>query len=224
MSTLEQWVLTEKTISAEAADWDIEKQSIEDLIALYRNEIASLDQQIQSAAEVTSAADRRREELNLEREQLRGFAESAERIITRDEDGLRRLVSRLPQPLQQEIAPLSQRLPAPGAASRLSLSQRMQTLIGILAQIDKFNTALTPVSELREFEGGLTVEVRTLYFGLGIAYYVDGTGRHAGYGLPGDGRWEWTEIPEIAPQVQAALDIYEKRKQADYVPLPVRIQ
>ena len=70
----------------------------------------------------------------------------------------------------------------------------MQNVVGILSQADKFNTTLTATSESREIEGGKVVEVRTLYWGLATAYYVDASGEYAGIGYTGPDGWEWPQI------------------------------
>lgn len=221
-NALQQWVETERIISREQADWDVEKATIEDLITIYTDELTLLNERIERAIEATSAADAARVELEEQREQLAEIQNRIRRGVEADEARIRILVQYFPPPLRQELRPLINRLPQPGDDGRLSLSQRMQNIVGILGQADNFNNAVTPVSETREFPDG-TVAVDTLYFGLGIAYYVDGSGEHAGIGVPSSDGWSWEQRPELAESITQLIAIYRKSAMATYVSLPAEL-
>jgi hypothetical protein len=124
--------------------------------------------------------------------------------------------------LRQELQPLINRLPQPNEETRLSLSQRMQNIVGILGQADNFNNSVTPVSETREFPDGM-VAVDTLYFGMGIAYYVDGAGEHAGIGFPAADGWRWEQRADLAESITQLVGVYRKNLQARYVSLPAEL-
>ena len=102
-------------------------------------------------------------------------------------------------------------------------------VLGVLAQAEKFNGTATFVGETRATGGAgedaQQVSVRTLYWGLGQAIYVDSVGRSAGIGVPGPTGWEFSNDPELADRAQRLLDIYEGNVDAiEFVSLPVRIQ
>ncbi|CAA7072348.1 DUF3450 family protein, partial [Lentimonas sp. CC11] len=101
--------------------------------------------------------------------------------------------------------------------------ERVQNIVGILSQADKFNTTITQTSESRELDSGKVVEVRTLYWGLAMAYYVDAAGEYAGIGFPGKDGWEWPQIDGAGPQIKKLLDVYEGSEEIQFVEVPARI-
>jgi hypothetical protein len=224
-SLLEQWVETEKTLTKEKFDWEVQKQGLIDLISVYEQELEMLDEQIAEAEEFTSASDEKKSGLLEEQDVFRAIEADLKAIVEEQENRLKGIIARLPAPLQQEIAPLSQRIPEDSEATSLSISQRLQSIVGILTQLDKFNTAVEVVPEQREFESGSLVQVKTIYFGLGAAYYADNNGSHAGYGRPSETEgWVWTEDPEIAPEVLKLIAMYEgATTEIEFLPVPVKL-
>ncbi|MDP4880188.1 MAG: DUF3450 domain-containing protein, partial [Opitutales bacterium] len=126
----------------------------------------------------------------------------------------------LPAPLVNKIKPLIRRLPDDPANTELSLGERVQNIVGILSQADKFNTTITMTSESRTIDGGKTIEVRTLYWGLAAAYYVDASGEYAGIGKPSKDGWEWPQIKDAGPQIKKLLDVYEGSEDIQFVEVP----
>ena len=115
------------------------------------------------------------------------------------------------------------RSPLDASATTLSISQRLQSIVGVLTQVDKFNTAVEIAPEQREFEGN-RVQVTTIYFGLGAAYYADRSGEHAGYGRSTEKGWQWVPDASIAADVLRLIDMYEgNTTQIEFVPMPVNI-
>ncbi|MCG8525744.1 MAG: DUF3450 domain-containing protein [Opitutales bacterium] len=224
-SMLEEWVEVEKTLTKERYDWEIQKQSIVDVISVYKQELEMLNEKIVEAQELTSSADEKKADLLEEQEQFREVEAKIEQIIIAQESQLKSIVKRLPKPLREEIAPLSQRIPADSEKTSLSISQRLQSIVGILTQIDKFNTTVEVVPEQRKFESGDLVQVKTIYFGLSAAYYADHSGDHAGYGRPAaDEGWDWTSDASIAVDVLDVIAMFEGgTTEIDFTSLPIKI-
>jgi hypothetical protein len=103
-------------------------------------------------------------------------------------------------------------------------AERIQVIVGILNELDKFNNAVNVFSEKRKNPKGEEVSVQTLYVGLGAAYFVNDTADFAGVGSPGANGWEWTVRPELASAVQEAVKMYRNERTAHFVPLPVTIR
>ena len=97
---------------------------------------------------------------------------------------LKKILPILPEPLIEKINPLIRRMPNDSDNTDLSLGQRVQNIVGILSQTDKFNTTITAKREIKAFEEGKAVQVTTLYWGLAMAYYVDDSGKYAGLEFP----------------------------------------
>jgi len=224
VSALEQWVETEKDIASTEAQWEADKAAMEQLIRLYRDEIEMLDEQISSAQNDVSAAELKREELTGRDDALKAMEAKVLDGIIAAEKSMIALEKRLPPPLVEELSPLFNSLPDNPEESSLSIGQRIQPLVAILTQVQKFNGVVTVVDSFREYEAGRTVQTRTVYFGLGAAYYVDNAREHAGYAVITEEGWTWEEEPSLIPVVAEFIDVYSGQKMATYLNLPVEVK
>lgn len=223
-STLEEWVLTEKTISAEREDWQAEKATMADLIRLLKDEKALLKQSLEEAEAVTTQAEARRGELLEKRVALQQATAALEGHLAQFETALRDLQPKLPGPLLKKVQPLLQRLPKPNQPSSLSVGQRAQNVVGILGEVDKFNREVTLDTQIQQLEDGRSVEVRVLWLGLGAAYYADVAGRHTGtLQYTGEG-WTPEARPDLSEAINRAIAQYERSVPAAFVNLPIDIK
>lgn len=220
---LDKWVETRQIISEERADWRMEQSILSDTVSLLSKEITRLNKALEDLEASATAADEDRGQLTAEKEQLGEAAAVVEDNIAGLESQIKRILPALPAPLVDKIKPLIRRLPEDSNDTNLSLGERVQNIVGILSQADKFNTTLTATSESRELESGKVVEVRTLYWGLAMAYYVDASGQYAGIGYPGPGGWEWPQIEGKGAQINQLLDVYEGTGEIQFVEVPARI-
>ena len=79
--------------------------------------------------------------------------------------------------------------------------------------------------DVRLAKGEQKVQVRTLYWGLGQAIYVDTQGRVAGIGRPTADGWAFVDDPALAEEAQLFLDIYEGNVDTiAFVPMPVDLR
>jgi len=220
---LEQWVETQQIVSAERADWRLEKSILTDSENLLRSELARLTESLEDLKASATAADEDRTRLAAEKEELKAASAVVEANIGGLETKMKALVPTLPQPLINKIKPLMRRLPDNPNKTTLSLGERVQNIVGILSQADKFNTTITLSNESREIADGKVVQVTTLYWGLAMAYFVDNSGDYAGIGSPGAAGWEWQERADAGPQIKQLLDIYEGTQEINFVSVPARI-
>lgn len=221
---LREWVETERAISAAKAEWDADKFGMENLIRLYQQELESLKAQVASAEQDRGVAEQRRSELLAKNEEIQAIEVQVSAALAKIEQKLKAMEARLPTPLQQELGPLFGTIPQDGESSSLSIGQRIQPIIAILTQIQKFNQVVTIEEGFREFEAGRTVQTEKVYFGLGAAYYVDRANEHAGYGVMTETGWDWKDDAALIPLVRRFVDIYRGTVQAEYVELPVDIR
>ena len=221
-NTLQQWVQTERIISEERTQWEIERATLEDLLGIHQQELELLAERIERAEEALTEADENRARLVDEQEELREIQQAVIRRVEQEEQQLLELVRYFPRPLQSDLRPHTNRLPRAGEPTRLTLSQRMQSIVVILSQSDTFNNNVHVVSETREFPDGI-IAVDTLYFGLGIAYYVDGAGEHAGVGYPARDGWRWVQDEDLALPITRALRAYRRNDPPSYIALPVEL-
>jgi archaellum component FlaC len=220
---LDQWVQTKQITSKEKSDWRLEQSILSDTLKLLSSELTRLDTSLEDLKDSATAADEDRSKLTARKEEIAEASAVVEGSINALETQIKRVVKTLPAPLVDRIKPLIRRLPEDSANTKLSLGERVQNIVGILSQADKFNATLTQTSESRELDSGKVVEVRTLYWGLAMAYYVDAAGKYAGIGFPGKDGWEWPQIEGAGPQIKQLLAVYEGSEEIQFVEVPARI-
>ncbi|MFT5836904.1 MAG: septal ring factor EnvC (AmiA/AmiB activator) [Candidatus Azotimanducaceae bacterium] len=220
---LEQWVQTRQIISKEQADWKTEQSILKDTVNLLSRELERLEKTLEDLEASATAADEDRTKLAAEKEELSAASAVVEGTIGALETQLKQIIETLPEPLINKIKPLIRRLPDDPEDTKLSLGERVQNIVGILSQADKFNTTITQTSESRELESGKIVEVRTLYWGLAMAYYVDASATYAGIGFPGTAGWEWPQVEGKGLEIKRLIDVYEGTEDIQFVEVPARI-
>lgn len=221
--TFREWLRTEKQISQEQSAWKAEKEILADRIALLETEKEALEERIASAEERMSQAEGKRSDLTAERESALAAMASIRESLPQLEARAKALAATFPPPLREEISKLIQRIPENPENTRLSSAERLQAVIGILSQADKFNSGVSVVAEIRDI-GGRQAEVRTVYFGLGGAYFSDDAGSYAGVGIPVADGWEWEVVEGLGPAVTRLLGVYDGGREASFTDLPVHLR
>ncbi len=220
---LGRWVETRKVISEEKREWALGREILDDRIALLSRELETLEGRVKEAEASVTEADRKRDELVAQNETLKASSAKLAEIAAGLETRTKSLVARLPDPIRERIAPLSQRLPEDSAKTELALSTRFQNVVGILNEINKFNRDIVLTSEVRKLPDGTTAEVTAMYLGIGQGYYVGGGGKLAGIGTAGPEGWTWTPANESAAAIALAIGIMKNEQPAAFVPLPVKL-
>ena len=223
-STLEQWVQTRHLISKTRGDWQADKESLEQTVALYERELKSIDDQMAKVStNNTQVAKEMAEAIALQKLSNETLGD-ARQFSTDFEARVKKLATQLPTPLQDILKPLLAKLPADPATTKMLAAERMQALVGVLNELDKFNNAVNLFNEKRKNPAGDEVAVQTIYVGLGAGYFVNEAGDFAGTGTPGANGWEWTVKSEIAADVQEVVKIYRSEKTARFVTLLVVVR
>lgn len=223
-STLDKWVETQQIISKEKSDWKLEKAILQDTEKLMSSELERITSALDELDASATAADEERTSLAGEKESLQKASAVVEGQIAALEVKVKAIVKTFPEPLTDKIKPLIRRLPKDSNNTKLSLGERVQNIVGILSQADKFNGTITQTSESREIGDGRVVEVRTLYWGLAGAFYVDAEGEYAGIGHPGENGWEWPQIEGAGADIKKLVDVYEGSEEIQFVEVPARIK
>ena len=223
-STLERWVETRSLISKTRSDWQSDKEMLEQSIQLLERELKGVEDQMAKLNTNSTQADK--EKLQTEEalkasndslDQTRQFATAFEAKITK-------LLPQLPVPLQETLKPLVNRIPADPATTKTMATERIQVIVGMLNEVDKFNNAVSIFSEKRKTEKGEEIACETVYVGLGAAYFVNDSGDFAGTGTPGTNGWTWATKSEIGPTVKEVVRIYRNEHPARFVALPATIR
>jgi hypothetical protein len=106
----------------------------------------------------------------------------------------------------------------------MAATERIQVVVAVLNELDKFNNAVTIFGEKRKNAKGEEVAAETVYVGLGAAYFVNDAGDFAGSGSPGPKGWEWSIQPELAGPIREVVRIYRNEQSAKFVGLPVTVK
>lgn len=223
---LDKWVEAREVLSKERSDWLVDKEYLLATRKLLAEEKEALQAEILEFKASDQGASEERRALLVERAEYQRANASLKEQLAALEERLLDIVPRLPRPLQKRLEPLLTQVPADSdRAAGIPIGSRLINVLGVLAQTDKFNSSATLVGETRGVGSGRKVQVRTLYWGLAEAVYVDGQGRTAGVARPGPKGWEFDDEPTLAPEAGRLLDIYEGNVDTiSFVPIPVTIQ
>jgi uncharacterized protein (DUF3084 family) len=220
--TLSKWVETRKLISEEKNKWVLEREILGDRIDLVRSEKETLAEKITETRSKITDADKKRQALVKENDELKNASATlVNRIYTLERQVLA-LLPTLPQPIQDQIKPLSQQIPKTEETD-LSLSQRYQNIIGIINNLNKNAGEIRVMSEVKKLSDGTTAEVQTMYIGYAQAYYCNNAGDIAGYGYPTSEGWEWEEDNTLATKVSEAIAVLKNEQVAKFIPLPAAV-
>lgn len=217
---IESYVNTRQSISKAQSEWESYQELTNRRIALYEDEIAELEETIQEAEEETTSAERRIASIRDDIQVLRSATNIVSTSLPVLEQKVRELYLYFPTPLRDKVTSIVQKMGSQG----MQTSDRMALVIGVLNEVDKFNSSFTHLrDELREDNQTKLVDV--LYLGMGIGYYADNDGTIGGMLVPAEKEWEWVQKDELAPMIHQAILYYlGEVKPAMMVELPVEIK
>ena len=224
-TTLAKWVETRQMIARLKSDWEQDRETLNSTIALFESQKERLDA---SLAKIGTDSEQVRKETTENQALLKQYETALEKVeeqIVGYEKRLKAAVPNFPPPLmaREQVSKVLSLVPENSDDTEVQLISRVQNLILILKAVQEFNGDLHLENEMRK-RGDKEVQVRTLYLGLGQAWFVDANGTFAGTGGPTAEGWAWKEDPSIAPQVLQAIGIYEKSHPAVYVALPAEVK
>jgi len=222
-ASLTKWMETEQIIYKERKDWQQGKDVLNGRLELLEQEVGSLEEKIQQAEGSVAEANKKRDELIAERGALEAADAQLTEAVTAMEGDVRRLFTSAPQPIQEKLQLLYQRIPEDPTTTRVTAAERFQNVIGILNELNKANNEITVSYEVRNLADGRPSEVRVIYVGLAQAYYVSPRGE-AGIGWPAEAGWEWQPSNAIAEDVLMALEILQGKHTPAFVSLPVTLR
>lgn len=225
-STFEEWVRVKILISEESERWKQEKATLKDMIEVAGAEREALEARIEELRDTIATGDQRRTELAEQIETARERAGLFRGTLAEQETALSGIVEFLPPPLKRDLRQLIRRLPEDPHDTQIALSQRMQTVVGIITQMERFQDTLSLESEIREIDSGETVEVKTLYLGLAQAVFADASGRYAGIGTPGRNEWQWQVITDgtAVDRIRNSIAMHENQMEPAFVVLPIELK
>ena len=221
-ATLEKWVELRQLISKTKSDWQTDKETIQQTTQLFERELKALEEQMTKLNTNSVQVDKERAEAESLKSASIASLDRAKQFAAEFEKKLRDASLQMPTPLQETMKPLFNRMPS-DPTTKMSAAERVQLIVGVLNEMDKFNNAVNVFSEKRQNLKGEEVAVETVYVGLGAAYFVNDTGDFAGTGSAGKTGWEWSTRPELAASIREVIRIYRNERPAKFVSLPASV-
>lgn len=222
-STLEKWVQTRQLISKTRTDWQSDKEIMEGTAELFERELKALEEKFSKLGTNSVQVEKDRMQAETLLKASEASLGQTRQFAAEFEGKLRALAPQLPVPLQEIIKPHVNKLPADSGKTEMPAAARLQTIVAVLNELDKFNNAVNIFSEKRKNGKGEEVAVETLYVGLGAGYFVNDAGDFAGMGRPGANGWEWSVKNDLAHSVRETIRIYRNERGARFVALPAVI-
>ena len=221
---LRKWSETEKMIAAERAEWEQGRALLEGRISLVQQSIEDMKKKISDADAKLAEAKQKADEVDKEKAQITEASKALLAAAPALEKGVQDLVTKVPSNVREKIKPLADRLPkTEEEAMGKQAAERVQTVLGILNELNKANLEIASLPEIHDIGGGKKAEVKTIYIGLGQGYFVNAAGDIAGVGTPGKDGWVWRTDPSIAKDMIEVLDVMKKTVSAKLVELPATL-
>lgn len=220
---LDKWGDMQKALSKEKSEAKEANLILQQRIELLTRELEELKgKKVKGTLDITEA-DKKKAELVDKKTAIVSALAELEKEVPAFEAELRALQPVLPDPVKAKLAPLFARVPEAEKPSKAALAERYQNVVGILNEAVKVNQEISVVSEIRTLDDGKSAEVKTLYIGLGQAYFVNATGKKGGTGRPGPDGWVWAQDDSLAADVRLAIGMLQSKSGATFLRMPVQI-
>lgn len=229
-ATIQQWVEVMKSTQVVQQEWKRDKQVLGDSREALDLEIKQLEGEIAAARERIAAVDSGSAD-KLERKRTYEEAREALRVGL---DEVEREVSEVIPLLPKELAELAkveaaiqdhQRHADGRKEQEVSLNKRLNTMLTILAEAEKFNQTVQAISGRSMAVDGERLLLDVVYFGLSLGYAVDEAGTVALQLSPTE--LGWTDR-RLAPgketeAVRELMDVAHRIGEASLVSVPVTV-
>jgi len=218
---VEQWVAVEKTLSEETSSWRADKAILED-------HQKSLSLEIQSLQAMIVKVDAEQVELQLQEVQCDKRQTKVEHQKSLINVELKKLESRLQALLAASAPPLKQMCEleelqlSQHIADEDSFEQRVKTIAEGLRKIHAFDQTMSITSITLKTDDQRDLEVQCLNMGSSVVYYCSSDESMAGYGQRSPLGWVWTQQPEAASKIKAAMAMIQQQQgKATLLQLPL---
>lgn len=217
-TALKEWVQTRQLISRETADWKEQQESLTQLNDIRKVEIDNLEEFVTAAGERVEEIDEKRKSYAAEEAELKAWRNKLTVQISEIENSLRPLLPYFPTPLRAKVEEAVIRLEESEAGR--PLQHRTRDVLLIMQAYQAFNNNITLDADVRLIDGEKR-EIEILYLGMTQAWFVDRSGKYAGYGLPSPDGWTFVEAPALAAPVRQAIEIQTRQAPPAFISLPI---
>ena len=217
---IQEWIQTEQLISEETTEWNIEKAALLDIRDALKTEIIELDKRLAESEEEAVGAAKQRTELLEQKNEIEDTTRSLLEGVDALEIQVEEAFKILPTPLAKRLQPFRQKLNNQIEDYNIPLRQRVDTLLSLIQAVSLFHRNISIERQEFSLEDGVSREFQVMYFGLGIAYFVNESGTVAGYGSPSKNGWVWKRDDSLALEISTGLDMVNNRAMPRFLKLP----
>lgn len=234
-ATLAQWMQSVDRSQELESRWNLEKTVLADSIVGLRTmlsqseaDLAKVKERLATADEASQAKLEQQTDYNEAREALRkGLAPVEEEVALviplipdfylNGDDGSPKLKGSIEQLLKH-------RRTSPQERESLGLNSRLQPLVQILTEAERFHSKLWTVTHSLQV-GEIKKQMKVLYFGLSVAYAVDDDGTVAMEGRSSSEGWVFTPMrgEEVAQKVLRLYKAADGSGESQMVSLPLTL-
>jgi hypothetical protein len=226
-NTVREWVETMRKIQQEEDDWARDQEVLKNYKEGLETEIASLNEQIASAKTRKEGADTASLDKTTERDRYVAAKDELTAIVRKLEESLVAKLPFFPAPLlaepkvAQEVEDLKRDIALPPEKRAEGVSKRLQNVINLTAEVEKFQQTVHLREELRKNAEGREFNMKVIYFGLACAYGVNDDGDFALIGRPQEDGWKFEERKELASEIQHLIAATTGDQDAAFINLPL---
>ncbi len=215
----QQWLEIERQSNALVTDWQTQKLLLKQRITLLEAEKNQLTQLITDNQKTQTSAQQERTLLLQQQNEMEQQQLQLEKQL---------------EPLQRQLQVISQQLPPPlkkpwqaeaegnSESDNETISAQLQVALAQLSKLADFNQRISVTEAPITNHNQQPIMVKQLFLGAGFAWFSNDNGEFSGIGYATPNGWIWHQDEHInSKEILNAIAIYEKRKEAGFVQLPV---
>lgn len=215
----QQWLDTERQASHLQSEWKTQQPLLTQRLALLNAEKQQLQALLKQRGVSKNDVDSRRAELLAEQSQLEQQQTELSRALILLTSRLQNIAVMLPPALstawQKEQGTLS---------DDVEISQQLHVALAQLTSLADFDKRVSVHEGTITSVEGQTILVEQLYLGVGVAWFTSRDKQQVGWGQADENGWHWHFDESVsASEVSKAISMFQKRKTAELVHLPIRL-
>ena len=203
-----EWKEQKVMLQAETDLLLAEKGTLEKALGKQKREIEKVDSEVK--------------ELSVEKSHQNEKLASIEKTLTIYEKRLSTIFPQLPNFLQKKLKVSLNKL----EQGKKPVAERLRLIVALLEEIELFDKSIHIGHVVLTCPDGNERQMEVLYLGLGAAFTVTDSSIKTSFAAKGKldkGGWKWDWDEKIGPEVQKAIAIYKKEKNAQLVKLPLGV-
>jgi hypothetical protein len=226
-NSVREWIETMREIQKEEDSWEKDREVLQGYKEGLQQEIEDLKEQIARAKTERDSAGK--EDLD-KVARSEAYAKAKDALASELREIEQGVVSRLPlmpaaltsEPkVAQMIDEVKKDSSLNGEAARQGIAKRLNNVLNLLSEVEKFQQAVHLRDELHQAPDGRKYNMKVVYFGIAAAYAVNEAGDFALVGTPGETGWTFAERNDLATRIQELVGVTTGDIDAKFIPLPI---